>query len=169
MQEIWNALIQTVQDFVQSHNTTASLVIVCFCAALVIAAVASVIQKKGVGRLVRSLLKSGAQSPETARTLREAGLADSVLLQFALRRGSMLHRTVSTAPCGEKTARCDRPLYIDPAQKERAEHLYRARGSAVGAILLALVGAAVLCVLLVWLYPVAIDLYSTVFAGFAAL
>ena len=73
----WEMWKDALRVFFETRNDTMCFVIVCFGIGAIVAAFAAFAEKNGVGRLVRYLLQSGATDPDSAQTLKSAGLAGS--------------------------------------------------------------------------------------------
>ena len=80
------------------HSVTTLLVIIGgLCLGLFLASAIAVVQKKHIGKMVRSLLSLEANSPESAKTLGELGLSGSVPVKIALSHASPLRKLLSIA------------------------------------------------------------------------
>ncbi len=107
------------------------LIVLSFFIGACAAAFATVIHRRTTAALVRYLLEQGAESPETAKTLRDAELDQSLVVRISLRRGAALRRIVAKGEpeINPKTKQpsglSDTPLYILPESKERAERMYQ--------------------------------------------
>lgn len=139
---------EALAEFVAARNDTICYLIVCFGIGAVLAAVCAMIEKNGVGRLVRGLLARGAHGPLEAVSLTELGLGKSPACRFALRKSSPLWYVIA---CDIKTAKpAERLLYIPPQNTERAKTAYRKKGNGPLMLVLSILLIA-LCVFLLLL------------------
>lgn len=160
----WEMWKDALRVFFETRNDTMCFVIVCFGIGAIAAAFAAFAEKNGVGRLVRYLLQSGATDPDSAQTLKSAGLAGSPLCRFALRRRSPLWYVVSSVACtGEGNCLANRQLYIPPEHVQRAQHAYRGKGSGLGAVLLTIVLVLLFVALLLFIEPYLVQYGKDVF------
>jgi len=101
------------------------------CFGVILAALFAYYQRAVPGGFARALLKSGACSPETAKTRAELGFGKTPFLKRELRDGSFLRRVVRVAEReGEPR------YYIDEEDRIRAEVRYDKQGSGLLALLL---------------------------------
>ena len=157
---------EALAEFFAVRNDTICYIIVCFGIGAVLAAVCAMIEKNGVGRLVRGLLERGAQSPLEAVSLNELGLGKSPACRFALRKNSPLWYLIS---CDVKTAKkAERLLYIPPQNTERAKTAYRKKGNSPWMLALCLVLIALCVFLLLLAEPHLKEFAKGVFEKFGA-
>ena len=82
--------------FTEAQGRTVTGVILALCLGILLAALYTFYQRRVPGGLVRAILKAGALSPESAKTLAELGCGKSRLIAFELRHNAMLKRLVHT-------------------------------------------------------------------------
>ncbi len=71
-----------------------NIIVFGLCIGIVFAAFAAVFNKRVLGNIVRKLLSEGAVSSESAKTLEELGVENSVLARYAVRKSVTLRRVV---------------------------------------------------------------------------
>ena len=136
-------------------NTTVASVIWPMIVGVFIAMLISYFNKKTIGRLVKKLLKSGAKSPETAKSLSELGFSEKSF-SYALRPSSTLSSLIIKDDSTSK-------LYIPEDKAYRAETTYSPDGTRVLTIILAAVLLIIAGIGLNNLVPYVIKLVSGLF------
>ncbi len=163
MFDLLNAIFPSTTDLL-------NVIIMAFFLGAVIAGFLILYQKRALGKLVRALIKTGATTPETAKSLKDLKLDYHFLIHHSLRARSSFRRVVSVVPespeatgglkHGEKKSRGDRsalPLYIDAANREKAEALYSDNGSALIQVLISLLALSVVAFLSYLIVPMLLD------------
>ena len=101
IEELWEFLSDKyfTLDIAQYDNLNLSLgnggvinlswAIMAFCFGMVLAAIFSVYEKRGLGEFVRKLLFEECYTPESAKTLYQLGYRKNAAVRGALRRGSL--------------------------------------------------------------------------------
>lgn len=92
--EIYHIYDDTIYQTLNFDPDTLRLVIIFVWIGAVIAFVGSFYANHYLGGFVQRLIGSGANSPESAKTLAQLGINKLSLLAFSLREGSVLRRTV---------------------------------------------------------------------------
>ncbi|MBQ2253243.1 MAG: hypothetical protein II328_04590 [Clostridia bacterium] len=128
--------------------------------------------KTVLGRLVRAILRSGAESPETAKTLSEMDLAPLAAYERALFGSGSLSRIVSyvgTVPkkariLGQSNEEAAKTLsvlayYVSPERRRKAESIYSTEQSIVAPIVVT-AAALILTASLILLFPQISALFS---------
>ncbi len=115
-----------------------------------------------LGSFILKLTEAGADCAENAKTLEELGAGRSFMLTRSLREGSVLRKTVLTAPAAEvdlsnkQSSMCR--YYIPKEKQETAKKRFRVRGNGVVSLLIWIgVITVVLLLLLVygpWLFGI---------------
>ena len=112
-----------------------NMIIFAFFIGACLAGFATVYHRRTIGELVRFLLENEAFSPETAKTLRDAEQDLNIFVRMNIRNNAAFRRIVKEVPMTEEEAKnspkgkdtrklSDIPLYIDPAERTRAEEMY---------------------------------------------
>ncbi|MBP3685598.1 MAG: hypothetical protein J6J21_01065 [Clostridia bacterium] len=128
--------------------------------------------KTVLGRLVRAILNSGAESPETAKTFAELDLVPTPAYERALLGSGSLSHIVSFVGTVPKKARIlgqsnqqatetlsVLALYVSPERRRKAQSIYSAEQS-IAAPIAVTAAALVLTVVLVLLFPQISALFS---------
>ena len=104
-----------INSFFTEFAPTLEQVLWPMLAGIVLAAAIVLLNKKLFGRIVRRLIELRAFTPQTAVTLREAGLRETRVLRFALREKSAFRKLVHTCLPAQEPA--------ESASKEQKETL----------------------------------------------
>ncbi|MBQ8432615.1 MAG: hypothetical protein IJX28_06990 [Clostridia bacterium] len=169
-------------NFTLGSDAAATLqtIFIALAFGIVIAAGMTAYTRSVLGGFVRKLVKSGANSPETALTLSELGYFRSSSIRSELWRGVTLRKVIRCVqeeeflageqarkeahlaagkPASAFEPRRFRPdyttarFYLPEELRYRAEVRFERKGSGWGLFLLSVVGAFVLAALLCWLLP----------------
>lgn len=104
------------------HSVTALVVMVGgLCFGLFLASVVAVVQKRHVGKMARTLLSLEANSPESAKTLRELGLSRSILVKMSLSHASPLRKIISVVEEDKVFTYRDELAAAFPSYKEKLD------------------------------------------------
>lgn len=120
------------------YNPTISMDMIVWSLAggLAIGLLCSFFHRRAIGALVRKLVAAGANTPDTAITLAEAGRGKDPLLRYLLRTGTPLRRVilcanedefVRRAPSDSRGARFARKLFSREAEEKVTTDFGRAR------------------------------------------
>ena len=127
------------------------IVVYCFIIGIVIAFALSLITKGVYGRFVDALVKNGADSPDTARTLNEIKIKNNRLLSHSLSHRITLSSLVScTNGDAEEN---DRRYYIAPQHRIKAQALYGIERLSIASLVIAIVLFAVILLLFNYVVP----------------
>ena len=148
----------------EPSKTTFERVIVCLFIGVVVAQVMIVFDRTYIGKLVRRLLKKGANNTESALLLKECGLSRNPFIRLALRRSdSTLRKTVF---CTEekkvlksedfKTAR----FYIVEENVFNAEERFKTKNNGVFTLLAMIVFLFFALVAVVKYFPKIVELFN---------
>ncbi len=121
-----------------NRTTPLSLIVWALMIGFIVAIIVTVANKLVIGSLVRALLDSGANSPETAKSARELGKTN-IFLKFFLRPKGTLRNTVTVCKVKVKTDRLSRPLYIKDENRHKAESIYSKKGVNPVTVILAII------------------------------
>jgi hypothetical protein len=106
-----------ILEFLATNSTGSfELVLICCYVGLLAACVLSIYDKRVMGEFIRTLLRMGATSPETAVTLYEAGYGKKSAVVRALRGNGMFKGTVYEA---SETVEFDREDHALPVYREK--------------------------------------------------
>lgn len=164
--------------FKSSELLPLNLMIFAFFIGACLAGFATVYNRRTVGGLVRYLLAEGAFSPETAKTLRDAEQDLNLFLRLSLKHNAAFRRIVCMADMPKtdtknaigskkKVGLSDIPLYINPAERKRAEEMYSEKtseGANMWMVLLSIAVFAVVAYLSTFIVPKLIDMFSQMFS-----
>lgn len=101
---------QIIREIEELTKSSVGLVIVSLFAGIVLSVIFILYQHDVFGAVIRSLMKHNADSPQSAKTLRELGLGKNIFVRAALLgKGGTLRRIIAVA---EETSR----------QEEKADH-----------------------------------------------
>lgn len=138
-------------DFIFENIDSIILVIYCFIVGVVIAFALSLITKGVYGRLVDALVKHGAESPESAVTLKDINIKSSRLLLYALSNRTALSSLVlcvnSEAELG------NRRYYIEPQHRIKAQALFGAEKLSPLSLVIAVMLFAIILLLFQYVVP----------------
>lgn len=120
------------------YNPTVSMEMIVWSLAggLAIGALCSFFHRRSIGRLIRRLVAAGANTPETAITLEEAGHPKDPVLRYVLRSGAPLRSVilcanedefVRRAPSDSRGARGLRKLFSVEGEEKVVTDFRRAR------------------------------------------
>ena len=143
-----------------SGATTIRNAIVAICIGVMLACLFAYYLRAVPGGFARALLKSGALSPEAAKTPAELGFGKTPFLKRELRDGSFLRRVVRATE-GEGEPR----YYIDEEDRIRAEVRYDKRGFTLPILVLTLLATAAAGLLLIRLTPALLSLADGLMKG----
>ena len=121
--------------FTDTQLGSLNLIIFALFVGACLAGFATVYHRRTIGSLVRYLLEAEAFSPEPAKTLREAEQDLNIFVRMNITRNVAFQRIVcmvdvpKTDETGKKVSLSDIPLYINPAERLRAEQMYSAKTS----------------------------------------
>lgn len=120
-----------------------------------LAAAATLYSKRYLGGLVRDLIRAGALSPESAKTLPQLGRkGSSPFMRFSLRAASTFRKTVRSENAGDKLPELSSArFYIPEEQRYRAETRYRRKGTDGVSLIFALILLALCAALVIFLTP----------------
>lgn len=128
-------------------------------------------QRQIVGGLLRSLLKSGADCPENAKTLSEIGYGDGIKRRFAerlLKKGSVLRKSVDATEEMQADPKSHHPdelfvkkemfssearFYVTEEKRHIAEIRYDEKGTDVSALLLSIAASFAAALVVIALLP----------------
>lgn len=172
--------------FQSSELLPLKLMIFAFFIGACLAGFGTVYNRRTVGGLIRYLLAEGAFSPETAKTLRDAEQDLNLFLRLTLKHNAAFQRIVcmaympadtsadtpeadtkSVSDRKKKIGLSDIPLYINPAERKRAEEMYSEKaseGANMWMVLLSIAVFAVVAYLSTFIVPKLIDMFSQVFS-----
>lgn len=113
-------LMSLAFDNFELYNPTLSLELIVWsvCIGLAFGAGATYVNRRIVGGFVRRLVKDGANTPETAKTLSEAGYGRNIFVRLALKPGKPLFRAM-------ELANADEMVYRQPSDGRAARILRR--------------------------------------------
>ena len=121
--------------FTDTQLGSLNLIIFALFVGACLAGFATVYHRRTIGALVRYLLEQEAFSPESAKTLREAEQDLNLFVRINIRRNVAFQRIICQVDVpekdenGKKISLSDIPLYINPAERLRAEEMYSAKPS----------------------------------------
>ena len=149
----------------------------------VIASFAAVYNKRMLGGFVRALIKAGANTPETAKTIGELGFGEDPFVRSALRGENALRRTVvlaevarldgADAKTAEKRGRSNKKekinfetarFYIPEQRRARAEIRYDNKGTGLVALLFSVLAFAVIAAIVYFILPDLLEMLDTLIA-----
>lgn len=115
-------------------------------AGIIIACLAITVTKAVYGKFIRAVIKSGAESPETAKTADEIGVQPNFLIRQRLKREtSGLRKIISVTEDGK--------YYIIPKMQSRAEKVYDPRDASPAGIFLVTLAMIALVLILLKIVP----------------
>lgn len=130
-------------DFILENIDSILTVVYCFLVGIIVAFVISLFTKGIYGKLVDALVRHGADSPDTAKDLKELGVKNNPLLDNALRRRTTLSSLVSCANSDSDVS--ERKYYILPQHRIKAQAIYgRDKLSPISTVIALVVFVAVL-------------------------
>lgn len=147
-----------INRFFTEFSPTLEQVLWPMLAGIILAALIVLLNKKLFGKIVRRLIELRAFTPQTAVTLREAGIRETRVLRFALREKSAFRRLVHTCTPSQdaasneaKDALSSLRFYLPEENCDRAELQFDNNGASVLGVFLAciLFFAAILLLLTV--------------------
>ena len=192
IEELWEFLSEKyfTLDIAQYDNLNLSLgnggvinlswAIMAFCFGMVLAAIFSVYEKRGLGEFVRKLLFEECYTPESAKTLYQLGYRKNAAVRGALRRGSLskvvkcVQKQAYDEQIAQKKAEYEQyatkdsppfksvpykinyetdTFYIPKDASYAAEMRYNKRGSGAGAVLISIVAALILALFIIFILP----------------
>lgn len=162
-----------IELFTQGKLGSLNLIIFAFFIGACLAGVATVYHRRTIGELVRFLLDENAFSPETGKTLREAEQDLNVFVRMNILHNTAFRRIVHMAETpkrnaeGKKTPLSDIPLYINPAERKRAEEMYSIKTSQdanMWMVLLSIAVFAVVAYVSAFIVPKLITMFQGVFS-----
>ncbi len=161
------------------------MIIIALAIGIIIAAFASVIDKRVLGDFIRALLSEECLSKESAKTLDELGYSEKYIIRNSVRRGTNIRsvvRCVEEEQYNEKMAAereaaeregrkfveipykvdADRDhFYIPEEKKYKADMKFNKRGTSWGGFALIAVLTVVLAIVLLFVMPKILDFVDT--------
>ncbi len=132
--------------FAYDGQNTLAFVLTAFFVGIMLACLGMLYQIKLPGRMVRALLKAGADSPEKAVTAGQAGFHREWILRFMMSANGALAKYVGVLPQTHiRRGKKLRPRYADaryylyPQTRDRAAVRYQTRQATVPALIAAIV------------------------------
>lgn len=164
LESIWNKITSVFQPLWQDSGSSLSHVILSFLIGAVIASFMILYNKRAVGGFVRTLLKKGAASPDSALTLAECGYEKAYFLFSALKNpDSGLRRAVSVAGKEGKLTSKELPelrFYIDEEDRYHAEARYDAKNTSIVIVILAVIALSVVAYLCIKYIPELLSMFG---------
>ncbi len=165
-----------LSSLLRYNGMTLEIVIWSLFIGIVIGILVTLYIKYVPGRFVRRLLELDAFSPESAKTLKEAGCDRSLFLLGSLRAKGSLRRVVSCCGPAEGESGKTRKLgqlknagwYISSEMRARAESLYGSKGNLLLISLLAVLGFFIAALLSFTVIPDLVTMASNAFGSFGA-
>ena len=149
-------------ELLTGGNTTLASVLWPMIAGVILAACLVFFNKQTLGKLVKALFDAKANSPETAKSLKELGLDKHRLLRLALRPDTTLRKVVYAV---EQKEGEEIRYYIPEDRAYRAEVTYNPDGSSVMTLLIAAVAFIAVAVILMSVVPDLVKMFSAAFGG----
>lgn len=138
-------------DHIIENLDSIIVIVYCFMIGIVIAFALSLITKGIYGRFVDALVKNGADSSDSAKTLDEIKIKGNALLSHALSHRTTLSSLVS---CDNKSsAEKERRYYIAPQHRIKAQALYGIERLSIVSVIVAIVLFAVILMLFNYVIP----------------
>jgi len=139
---------------------------------IVVASGLTFYHKQILGGFVRELVANNAQTPETARTLADAGYSKNVFVKHALRPKSMFRKIVRLAGAEEiQSSKVDfenARFYVPKELEDRVELQYSGGGTTLLSVLMSFLVFLLVAVLSLVLIPILTDFITTMFEGFVS-
>lgn len=160
--------------FTDTQLGSLNLIIFALFVGACLAGFATVYHRRTIGALVRYLLEQEAFSPENAKTLREAEQDLNFFVRMNIRKNVAFQRIICQVDVperdenGKKITLSDIPLYINPAERLRAEEMYSAKTSEdanMWMVLLSIFVFAIVAYISSFIVPDLISMASNFFAG----
>ena len=165
-----------LSSLLRYNGMTLEIVVWSMFIGIVLGIFATLYIKYVPGPFVRRLLELDAFSPESAKTLKEAGCDRNPFLLGSLRAHSSLRRVISCRQAGagesgksEKLSQLkNESWYISSEMRARAESLYGSKGNLLLIALLAVLGFFIAALLSFTVIPDLITMASNAFGSFGA-
>lgn len=135
-------------------NITLDTVVFGVFAGLIIGSVLSYLNSKIMGECVRKLMAAQAFTPESARSLRDAGCRFTWLLRLALHKGGNLRHVVYENPAVAGA------YYIAPSNHDRAQRGYVNRNITVFQLVVFIVALIAVMILVANFLPDIVILFT---------
>lgn len=117
----FSASLGSYDNFEIHSVVTLAVIIGGLCLGLFLSSVISAVHKKHIGKMVRSLLSLGADSPQTSKTLAELGLSKSVFVKMSLNSASALRKLLTVVEGDKVFTYLDELAAAYPDYKEEIE------------------------------------------------
>ncbi|MCI8331268.1 MAG: hypothetical protein HFE78_00355 [Clostridiales bacterium] len=158
--------------FTYTAQPNLRFVLMGFVVGIAAACLGMLYQMKWPGRMIRTLIRAGADTPEKALRAAELGFKSEWLLRFMLSERGAAHKYVGIVPGRVITKKKKKQIvmlearyYILPETKLRASMRYDAKNANVVTVVIAIVLFAVAAVILAAVIPELLQMLKNVFSG----
>lgn len=140
------------------NSTPFEIIVVSVAIGIIIAGFVILYQNKVVGSAVRTILKKGANSPETALSIENLGIKKKSLKAYNLRTNTYLRKLV------KKTE--DNRFFIPEELRIRAELRYDKKKASVFSVITTVIFVVIVGYLLIEYYPMLSDMMNEAIENF---